>query len=211
MANKKGKIELFLELAKPDKNWFSRWVDTSEFIWDYSELELLNWLSWWRRSSSLAKVFNIETDKTQTPWVKIDRIRLNWFNQTNSKHLSQTIRNDIKKEILKQRCVILWTNRSCDHKTEVDHKDWRKDSLEIMNTKTQKLEDFQPLSKPANDAKRQFCKECTETWIRYDAKKLWYTISYIEWWEEYNKTLWCKWCFWYDPIEFRKNLKFTWK
>ena len=204
------KQELFLKLANPDKNWFSRWVYTSEFVWEYSELELLNGLSWGRKSSSLAKKYIIETDKTLNPWVKIDRIRLNGFNKTDSKHISQAIRSDIKKEIWKQRCIILWTHRSCDHITEVDHKDWRKENLEIMNTKTQKIDDFQPLSKPANDAKRQFCKECKETWKRYDAKKLWYTVSFVKWDENYNEDIWCEWCFWYDPIEFRKHLKFTW-
>lgn len=34
--------ELFIELAKPDKNGISRWVNTSEFIDKYSHLELLN-------------------------------------------------------------------------------------------------------------------------------------------------------------------------
>ena len=205
------KIELFLELACPDENGVSRWVDTSEFKWKYSELELLNWLSWGRRSSWLAKKYNIEVDKNQTPWVKIDRIRLNWFNISNSKHISQAIRSDIKKEIWSKRCVVLWTNRSCDHKTEVDHKDGRKNNPEVMNTKTQKLEDFQPLSKPANDAKRQFCKECANTWLRYDAKQLWYTVSVVEWELKYDEKLWCKGCFWYDPIAFRQKLKLTWK
>jgi len=204
------KKELFIELAKPDKNWISRWVNTSEFVDDYSQLELLNWLSWGRRSSSLAKKYIIEVDKTKTSGVKIDRIRLNWFNNSKTKHITQSIRADIKKEIWKKRCIVLGTNRSCDHKVEVDHKDGRKENLEIMNTKTQTIDDFQPLSKPANDAKRQFCKKCKETWIRYDAKKLWYTISYTKWKAEYEKWIGCHWCFWYDPIEFRKSLKFIW-
>ena len=206
-----SKKELFLKLANPNENGVSRWVDTSEFIDEYSELELLNWLSWWRKSSSLAKKYNIELDKSQTPWPKIDRIRLNWFNTSESQNISQSIRSDIKRKIKRKRCIILWTKRSCDHITEVDHKDWRKDNHRIMNTRTQKLEDFQPLSKPANDAKRQFCIECKNSGKRYDAKKLWYTVSFIEWDENYDVNLGCKGCFWYDPIEFRKNLKFSWK
>lgn len=201
-----GKKELFLELAKPNKDGVSRWVDTTEFIGKYSELELLNGLSWGRRSSSLAKEFNIEVDKSITPGVKIDRIRLNGFNTSHHSKLSQSIRSDIKNIIGKQRCVILGTNRSCDHKTEVDHKDGRKENLEVMNTSTQKLTDFQPLSKPANDAKRQFCKECKDTNIRYDAKKLGYTVSYTVGNEVYNDKIGCIGCFWYDPIEFRKKL-----
>jgi len=201
-----GKKELFIELAKPNKDGISRWVSTDEFIGKYSELELLNGLSWGRKSSSLAKEYNIEVDKSVTLGVKIDKIRLNGFNTSHHSKLSQSIRSDIKAVIGKQRCIILGTNRSCDHKTEVDHKDGRKENLEVMSTSTQKITDFQPLSKPANDAKRQFCKECKETNIRYDAKKLGYTVSYTYGNAIYSNEIGCVGCFWYDPIEFRQQL-----
>lgn len=198
--------ELFLELAQPNENGISRWVYTSEFVGRYSSLELLNGLSWGRKSSTLAKTYNVETDKSITPGNKIDRIRLNGFNTCHTSTYTQSIRSDIKQEISKQRCVILGTNRSCDHKTEVDHKDGRKDDSRVMNTSTQTLEDFQPLSKPANDAKRQFCKECKETNLRYDAKKLGYTISFTKGNINYTDEIGCSGCFWYDPIAFRKEL-----
>lgn len=200
------KHELFIELAKPDKDGVSRWVNTSEFKGKYSELELLNGLSWGRKSSTLAKTYNVETDKSITPGVKIDRIRLNGFNTTQSRLYSQSIRADIKQTISKKRCIVLGTNRSCDHKTEVDHKAGRKDNIDVMTTATQKLEDFQPLSKPANDAKRQFCKECAATGDRYDAKKLGYTISFTEGSLKYDAKTGCNGCFWFDPIAFRQKL-----
>jgi len=200
--------ELFLELAKPDENGISRWVNTSEFIGRYSTLELLNGLSWGRKSSALAKKYNLETDKSITSGNKIDRIRLNGFNTSYTSAHTQSIRSNIKKEISKQRCIVLGTNRSCDHKTEVDHKDGRKDDSRVMSTSTQKLDDFQPLSKPANDAKRQFCKECKETNLRYDAKKhMGYTVSFTQGNINYTDELGCKGCFWYDPIAFRQELK----
>lgn len=200
--------ELFLELAQPNEQGVSRWVDTSEFVDRYSTLELLNGLSWGRKSSSLAKKYILEVDKSITNGNKIDRIRLNGFNTSNDKNISQTIRADIKKDISKQRCVVLGTNRSCDHKVEVDHKDGRKIDERIMNTKTQVLDDFQPLSKPANDAKRQFCKECKETNLRYDAKLLGYTVSFIKGDINYTDEIGCIGCYWYDPIAFRQELKF---
>lgn len=203
---KQSKQALFLELAQPDENGVSRWVNTSEFVGKYSELELLNGLSWGRKSLSLAKKYNIETDKTITPGVKIDRIRLNGFNTSPSRNLSQSIRADIKKEIAAKRCVVLGTRKSCDHKTEVDHKDGRKKDPRVMNTATQELSDFQPLSKPANDAKRQFCKECAETGQRYDATKLGYTVSFTEGSLQYEDTLGCVGCFWFDPVAFRQQL-----
>lgn len=198
--------ELFLELAQPNEKGISRWVYTSEFVGKYSSLELLNGLSWGRKSSTLAKTYNVETDKSITPGNKIDRIRLNGFNTCHTSTHTQSIRSDIKQEISRQRCVILGTNRSCDHKTEVDHKDGRKNDSRVMNTSTQTIEDFQPLSKPANDAKRQFCKECKETNLRYDAKKLGYTISFTKGNINYTDEIGCSGCFWYDPIAFRKEL-----
>ncbi len=204
---KKTQKELFLELSNPNGSGISRWVNTDEFIGEYSSLELLNGLSWGRRSSSLAKQYILEVDKSITSGNKIDRIRLNGLNTSHTSKLSQSIRADIKREIASKRCIVLGTNRSCDHKTEVDHKDGRKENLEIMHTATQRFEDFQPLSKPANDAKRQFCKECAETDLRYDAKKLGYTISFTEGSIRYDENIGCNGCFWYDPIKFRKCLE----
>lgn len=199
--------ELFIELAQPNKDGISRWVNTSEFINDYSSLELLNGLSWGRKSSSLAKQYILEVDKSITSGNKIDRIRLNGFNTCHTSSHTQSIRSDIKKEISKQRCIVLGTTRSCDHKTEVDHKDGRKDDSRVMKTSTQKIDDFQPLSKPANDAKRQFCKECKETNLRYDAKKhMGYPVSFTKGDINYTDEIGCIGCFWYDPIAFRKEL-----
>lgn len=203
---KMTKTELFIELSKPNEFGVSRWVDSSEFKGIYSQLELLNGLSWGRRSSALAKKYHVETDKSITPGVKIDRIRLNGFNTSHTSGLTQSIRSDIKIKIGAKRCAVLGTRRSCDHKVEVDHKDGRKQDLRIMNTTTQTLEDFQPLSKPANDAKRQFCKECKGTDKRYDAKLLGYTVSFIAGTINYDNQLGCKGCYWHDPFAFNQAL-----
>ena len=62
--------------------------------------------------------------------------------------------------------------KSENTKIEIDHKDGRKNNQRISDTKTQKLEDFQPLSKAANDAKRQICKLCKETNKRWKARNI---------------------------------------
>jgi hypothetical protein len=204
---KKTKMQLFEELSRPNKDGVSRWVKKSEFIDNYKTLYFDNGFPWGRTSSPIAKKYNLENDKTLTAGNSIDRIRLNGFNTSNNKKLSQAIRVDIKKVISKQRCIVLGTNRSCDHKVEVDHKDGRKIDERIMNTKTQTLEDFQPLSKPANDAKRQFCKKCKETNLRYDAKLLGYSISFIKGDINFTKEFGCNGCFWYDPVAFRQELQ----
>lgn len=197
------KKDLFIELAKPDINGISRWVNASEFTWKYKELQLGNGGSWCRKESSLAKKYIIEFDKKLSSGNGIDAVRLNGLNQDDLG--TQHIRNDIKNIIKKERCVIL-----CTSKPEVDHKNGWKNDLEVMNPKTQKIEDFQPLSKAANDAKRQHCIECKQMGVRFDAKRLGYPVSYISWdenhkWEVHG----CEWCFWYDPIKFRKHLKFS--
>ncbi len=197
----------FLELAQPDSEGFSREVKLTEFDEKNSIKKFGNGADWARKGTKFAQIYNVKLIKSFSKGHPIVGIKLNGFNKQISANLSQTIRADIKKVISPKRCVVLGTNRSCDHKTEVDHKDGRKVDPRIMNPKTQLLSDFQPLSKPANDAKRQFCKECAATGQRYDAKKLGYTVSVTQGDLNYTQKLGCKGCFWFDPIAFRQKLK----
>ena len=193
------KTELFIQLAQPNSNGISRWVSVSEFVGEYACLTFGNGASWARKESTLAKKYVIEFDKSISSGNGIDRIRLNGF---NSSDYSQYIRADIKKAIKARRCVVLGT-----YNPEVDHKNGMKNEGRVMRNENQRLEDFQPLSKAANDAKRQFCKECRQTGIRYDAKLLGYPISYYSGVaEHHNEENACIGCYWYDPIEFKKHL-----
>ena len=194
------KTELFIKLAQPNENGFSRWVDISEFVGEYACLTFGNGASWARKESTLAKKYIIEFDKSITPGNGIDRIRLNGLNNGD---YSQHIRADIKRTIKSQRCVVLGTSNP-----EVDHKNGMKNEDRVMRNEDQRLEDFQPLSKAANDAKRQYCKECRRTGIRYDAKKLGYPMSYYKGGATHNnEENACEGCYWYDPIEFKKHLQ----
>ena len=193
------KTELFIQLAQPNSNGISRWVSVSEFVGEYACLTFGNGASWARKESTLAKKYVIEFDKSISSGNGIDRIRLNGF---NSSDYSQYIRADIKKAIKARRCVVLGTSNP-----EVDHKNGMKNEGRVMRNENQRLEDFQPLSKAANDAKRQFCKECRQTGIRYDAKLLGYPISYYSGVaEHHNEENACIGCYWYYPIEFKKHL-----
>lgn len=100
-----SKIELFLELAKPNESGVSRWVSVNEFIGNYKNLALGNGGSWCRKSSTLAKKYNVEFDKSQTKGNAIDRIRLNGFNIQET--FNQAIRQDIKNFYKNQKCVML--------------------------------------------------------------------------------------------------------
>ena len=194
------KTELFIKLAQPNENGVSRWVDIDEFVGEYASLTFGNGASWARKESTLAKKFVIEFDKSVTPGNGIDRIRLNGFNDGD---YSQHIRADIKRAIKARRCVVLGTSNP-----EVDHKNGMKNEDRVMRNEDQRLEDFQPLSKAANDAKRQYCKECMRTGIRYDAKKLGYPMSYYKGGATHNnEENACEGCYWYDPMEFKKHLQ----
>lgn len=196
---KMTKTDLFLKLASPDKNGISRWINVSEFTGEYAELKFGNGASWARKESTLAKKYIIEFDKSITPGNGIDRIRLNGFNDND---FSQHINAEIKRTIKSRRYVVLGTSNP-----EVDHKNGMKNESRVMRNENQRLSDFQPLSKAANDAKRQFCKECRRTGIRFDAKLLGYPMSYYAGGKTHNfEEDACVGCYWYDPLEFKRHL-----
>ena len=198
------KTELFLKLAKPNKDGVSRWVKASEFVGEYKPLQLGNGGSWCRASSALAKKYIVEFDKSLTSGNSIDAVRLNGFN--TGKTFSQNIRSDIKEFYKNKNCVMLGIQGNSENtKIEIDHKDGRKDDWRVSDVKTQKLEDFQPLCKAANDAKRQICKRCKETDKRWDAKNIkGNPYSFYIGDENYTDELGCIGCYQYDPVEYRK-------
>ena len=62
------------------------------------------------------------------------------------------------------------------------------------------------MCKVANDVKRQICKECKKTNIRWDAKNIkGNPYSYYAGNEKYTEDLGCKGCYQYDPVEYRKE------
>ena len=199
------KTELFLQLAKPDSKGISRWVKSTEFVGQYKELQLGNGGSWCRASSTLAKKYNVEFDKTLTPGNSIDAVRLNGFNEKST--FNQNIRTDIKEFYKTQNCVMLGIRGNSENtKIEIDHKDGRKDDWRVSDSRTQKFEDFQPLCKAANDAKRQICKKCKETDKRWNAKNLkGNPYPFYEGDENYTEKLGCIGCYQYDPVEYRKS------
>jgi hypothetical protein len=198
------KNELFIELAEPDENGVSRWVQTSEFVGKYKELQLGNGGSWCRASSSLAKKYFVETNKDLSPGNTIDAIRLNGFN--NNVSFNQNIRQDIKDFYKNMNCVMLGINGFSENtKIEIDHKDGRKDNERISNQLSQKMTDFQPLCKAANDVKRQICKKCKLTNKRWNARNIkGNPFDYYEGDENYTEELGCIGCYQYDPVEYRK-------
>ena len=197
------KIELFLKLAKPNENGVSRWVSVDEFVGEFKELKLGNGGSWCRKSSALAKKYIVEFDKTQSTGNSIDAIRLNGFNET----FNQAISSEIKKYYKYKPCVMLGIIGTSENtKIEIDHKEGTKNSQRVSNISTQKLEDFQPLTKAANDAKRQICKRCQETDKRFDATCIkGFPMPYYRG-NSSLKESGCIGCYQYDPVAYREEL-----
>ena len=199
------KTELFIKLANPDKDGFSRWVSVSEFIGEYQDLKLGNGGSWCRASSTLARKYKIGFDRSRSSGNSIDAVRLLGINE--SKVFSQSIRSDIKEYYSGHKCVMLGIAGTSENtKIEIDHKDGRKTDLRVSQTSTQTIDDFQPLCKAANDAKRQICKICRETNKRWNAKNIkGNPYSYYQGDENYSNELRCEGCYQYDPVKYRKE------
>ncbi len=199
------KTELFIKLAKPNENGESRWVYSTEFVREYADLQLGNGGSWCRASSSLAKKYIVEFDKSITKGNSIDAVRLVGLRKEGT--FNQNIRKDIRDYYKDKRCVMLGVcGFSENTKIEIDHKDGRKEDWRVSNPSTQLLEDFQPLCKAANDVKRQICKECKLTGQRWDAQNIkGNPYSFYEGDNNYNETLGCVGCYQYDPVAYRKS------
>lgn len=198
------KTELFIKLAQPNEEGISRWVSVKEFTGEYFVLKLGNGGSWCRANSDLAKKFKVEFDKKITSGNSIDAIRLNGFN--TDRIFNQNIRADIKEYYKRQNCVMLGINgKSENTQIEIDHKDGRKEDWRISDLSQQKIEDFQPLCKAANDAKRQICKVCRITNKRWNAKNIkGNPYSFYVGDEIYTTDLGCIGCYQYDPVAYRK-------
>ena len=177
--SKKTQIELFLELAEPDENGVSRWVAKTEFVGKYADLMFQNGWSWGRSDGALAKKFVLERFPK---YGAIEKVRTAGFNTENL--FSQNIRSDIKNFYKDKNCVMLGVHgTSVNTRIEVDHKDGRKNDMRVSDMATQRLEDFQPLCKAANDVKydpveyrkqsaKRIAKEASENTTEFIMKKL---------------------------------------
>ena len=187
-----SKADLFLELAQPDTRGFSRAVSVDEFTGRYETLRFGNGGSWARDDGGLAKQYNIRRHKVG---IRIASVQLQGKKKAP---IHKVIRADIKRHYRAKRCVVLDVGQ-----TECDHKDGRRDDPRLNDPAQQTIDDFQPLSKAANNAKRQHCKRCRETGNRYDATIIGYPVAQAMGNGKYNGT--CIGCYWYDPVEFRRR------
>ena len=134
---------------------------------------------------------------------KVYSVKLDGANNKSIKR-NRGIKKEIVEAISKQRCAIL----DVGTQIECDHKDGHYDVLTNQSSDTQKMSDFQPLSKAVNDAKRSHCIKCIKSGKRYDAKRLGYSQSFIVGDENTSN---CQGCYWYDPQYFNKIISKDYK
>jgi hypothetical protein len=187
-------IELFLTLAEPDSEGFSRFVSKTEFVGDFSRLHFTNGCNWMR---SLKGKFLYVTSGRSKDW----KIKLVGFDQVNE---TRNVKKEIQKIIVEQRCAHTGFKGTTQNPIEVDHKNGRYNDQKVLNLETQILNDFQPLCRQANLQKRSDCKKCKLTGLKFDAKELGYSISNLDGQFKYERS--CTGCYWFDPIFFKKNL-----
>lgn len=107
--------------------------------------------------------------------------------------ISQYIRADIRQALFGTPSAFDGTRG-----TQIDHKDGRKDWH--LDSASQKLEDFQSVTASQNVVKREFCKRCKDTGMRFDAKERGFSFSQTLGGPRYEGT--CTGCYLYDPIAF---------
>lgn len=181
-------ISQFMAIANPDEDGFSREVTMEELIAINPDFKLGNGGGWCRGDGSLKK-YHIKRKKEKN---KIVSVKLNGKN-LNPKE--RAIDKNIRSAVIKQPCAVLGINSGI----ECDHKNGMYDDRGVADPKSQKVNDFQPLSRSVNLAKRTHCKKCEETGVRFDAKQLGYSESYLK--GDINRTT-CVGCYWYDPQKF---------
>ena len=186
-----SKAAKFLELARPDDDGFSRCVSVDEFAGEYESLAFGNGGDWIRADGKLARTYNIKAVKKGG---RIVGVELHGFNKNP---VNKRIPGRIAKRIRTQNCAVLAIGRP-----EVDHKDGFRDDR--RPPEEMKLDDFQPLSKAVNNAKRQHCKECRATRMRFDARQLGYSVPQWKGNGAYRGT--CVGCYWHDPKRFNAEV-----
>ena len=124
------------------------------------------------------------------------------------KQFNRGIRPDIRKYFKGKPCVVCGTYSAI----EIDHKNDLYNDPRVLDPKTQKIEDFQPLCKHCNDQKREVMVKTKASGKRYPATKIPMLagcgIPYLKGNETFKETdiHAMEGTFWYDPAAFMKEV-----
>lgn len=202
---------IFEKIADPNDKGYSRTVYMDELISIHHNFKSDGGNQWARTNQNfLGKKYNIirghnELCPDGQKYRGVSSIKLDGFNK-NRVQQAKSIRQDILKHYRNEKCVILDVVSS--NGMECDHKNGMYNDYSNMSKDEQDINDFQAMSKAANDAKRQHCKVCKATHKRYDAKRLGYSESYL-YGDENSQN--CEGCYWYDPKLFNSVISKDYK
>jgi hypothetical protein len=177
-----------INLFCPDENGHSKWVYTNDVI--NAGLSWTNNGNVRRGIAFRVHEYNWEFKRlSNRSNGTITELRLDGLNQSSA--LNQRIRKDIVDELKKQtvsnfavNCIVPLVEGD----KEIDHRWGRKECKKyeyINDVNTQRIEDFQLLSHSHNQYKRQQCKKCKETNLRYSPpNSMSFAIGSAQWDEE---------------------------
>jgi 5-methylcytosine-specific restriction endonuclease McrA len=209
----------------------TRLVCISEFIDEYSPLQLGNGGSWCRFDNIKYKCFTIKNngkirftkdftdcEKQQIkhqyaelvqPKEKGNTIKYIKFCGYSKLNTGRPISQKIRDHFRNKSCVSCGTTSNI----EVDHKNGLYNDIKVLQTLTQTIDDFQPLCRHCNQVKRESIKKMKETGVRPSALDIpilkIFNIDYTTGNEIYdeNDPNWGIGTYWYDPIKFMEYIK----
>ena len=175
--------DLYLELARPDKDGWGRVVRLTEFTGKYAPLaDGFGNGGAWCRSDGALRAYNIHREKEKG---RIVAVQLQgWRTMDNSRPIPQFVR-----DAFAGRCCVMCPRGSG---IEVDHKRGRKDDPRLNDPERVTVNDFQPMCSNCNKSKRSACQRCEATGIRFDGRLMGRPVSYSRGGPEYNGT--CEGC-----------------
>lgn len=232
-VNKTTHIELFKKLGNYN-NGKTRFVNTTEFIGDFSVLVCKNGGGWCRFDSVFGKKYKICTikcsgetryspncsgeDKNQVNkeiaemnFQKVNGNKIQFIKiigiPENIDNSTRTIRSDIRAHFTNKLCV------NCGNSNiEIDHKNGLYNNSRVNTISTQSIDDFQALCKHCNDQKRQTYVWQNKNKKRYPSTNIpkleHFGIKYTSGNETFdpNDPNAMIGTYWYDPVDFMKQL-----
>jgi adenine-specific DNA-methyltransferase len=228
-------IDLFKELGKFNSVTNTTvFVESSQFVGNYSRLHLGNGGSWCRFDSVFGRMYKVctvsysgifryswdvsykekedlkllelklEKSKIKGPTLRLIKI-CGLLEKINPKR----IRKDIRDLVIKNSCVSCGSN----HNIEPDHKNGLYNNPRVSNLKTQTVDDFQALCKHCNCQKRYTYTWQTTNSKRYPARLIpaigVFETDFVCGGEKFDPDSVDAMVgtYWYDPIQFMKEIR----
>ena len=198
MTTNKTAAKIFIE-NYVDENGWSDVIFVEDLITKYgNKFVSQNGCQWARDNEASCRFYNVkrfnakELGMKQYHWNKVVAVQV----QGKKEHqdCNHSIPAAVKTALKGVPCAVLGVIANF---LEIDHKNGRYDADKY------ELQDFQPLSKAVNDAKREHCKKCRASGVRFQASKLGYSVDYIEGDES---SAFCQGCYWNDPQAFNRTV-----